>query len=204
MTAAFPLSGSLPRQLVWRSARLFTRPASTTPLLRVTCRCGADNDRTSCRTDYLKAASILGKARTYATAVTKPASRPKGHTGRSPAKRTAATKTKPAKKRAAKKKAVKKTKPKAKKPPSKSALLKKARKQQSDLKAAALLDTPKQLPQTAYTVVFSEEAKKGGNVAANAGAASSRYKGLTSEEREVRTALHLETMCSGLTGFVAI
>jgi hypothetical protein len=88
-----------------------------------------------------------------------------------------------------KKKAAKKTKPKVKKAPSKSSLLQKERKRQSDLRAAALLAPPKQLPQTAFTLVFVEEAKSGGDVKGKAVAASNRYKSLSPEEREVRNSL---------------
>jgi hypothetical protein len=48
-----------------------------------------------------------------------------------------------------------------------------------------LLSEPKQLPQTAFSIVFTEEAKKGGDVKSRATEASQRYKNLSAEEREV-------------------
>lgn len=188
---ALPYSRTLAKQLLARSTRSFTRPASA-PLLRVNCTCRANSEQANGRNGYRRLGLVLGQARSYATEATKPASRPKAHTGRASAKRNVSTKkaksgTKATKK--PKKKAIKKTKPKVKKAPSKTSLLKKERQRQSDLRATALLAPPKQLPQTAFTLVLVEEAKKGGGVKDRAVAASSKYRGLSSEEREVRRPL---------------
>ncbi|OAP60602.1 hypothetical protein AYL99_05604 [Fonsecaea erecta] len=187
---ALPFSRPLAKQLLAQSARSLTRPVSTTSLLRVTCNCSSNHDFSSPQPKLGKLASHFQRARTYATAAEKPASRPKQHTGRTPAKRTTSTtkKAAPAKKRPArkaKKTTATKAKPKVKKPPSKSALLKKARKDQADLKAAALLEEPKKLPSTPWRLVFAEETKKGGGqVKAAAMAAAEKFRNLTLEERE--------------------
>ncbi|EXJ85975.1 hypothetical protein A1O1_06344 [Capronia coronata CBS 617.96] len=189
MTATLPYSRTLSKQLVGRGTWLFTRPAANSPLLRVSCNCTRSGERPYSRRTYLNRVSGYKHARTYATATEKPASRPKSHTGRDPPKRRATTLTKeakPAKKttKKPKKKAVKKAKPKGRKPLSKTAILQKQRQDAADLRAAALLQEPKQLPQTAFTLVFVEEAKKGGDVKSNAGEASARYRNLSPEERE--------------------
>lgn len=194
MTVAAPISRSLAAQLLARSARSLTRPVSSSPLLRVDCNCGHGKDQSSHHSKYSNLRALFQQARTYATATKKPASRPKQHTGRAPAKRTTkpATKATPKKKPAAKKpkkRVVKKATPRAKKEPSKAALLKKKRKEQADLKAAALLTEPKNLPSTPFQLVLVEESKASkGNVTGSAAAASSKYKNLTLEEREVRIA----------------
>ncbi|OAG41695.1 hypothetical protein AYO21_04159 [Fonsecaea monophora] len=189
MTVALPFSRPLANQLLARSARSLTRPVSANPLLRVTCNCRANDDPLSSRYKLAKFASSLQQARAYATASTKPASRPKQHTGRTSAKRTTsttkkATSTKKPSTRKAKKTATK-AKPKVRKPPSKTTLLKKARQEQADLRAAALLEEPKQLPSTPHRLIFSEETKKsGGQVKAAATAAAERFRNLSLEERE--------------------
>ena len=206
MTVVLPLSRSLAQQLLARSARSVARPVSTNPLLRVDCNCSPDNDQFSHPSTSRKFASLFHHARTYATAVGRPASRPKQHTGRTPAKRTTTTtkKAAPAKTSVAKtakkpvtrkpaakkpkKRIVKKATPKVKKEPSKAALLRKARKDKADARSLALLEEPKQLPSTAFQVLLVEEIKgKKRSVTTGATAVSSKYKNLTLEEREVRT-----------------
>ncbi|OQV08258.1 HMG-box domain-containing protein [Cladophialophora immunda] len=190
MTVALPLSRPLTKQLLVRSARSLTRPVSANPLLRVTCHCSSNNDPSGSHPQVGKFASLCQRARTYATASAKPASRPKQHTGRTPAKSTKSTtkKATPKKKRPArkaKKTVATKAKPKVKKPLSKTALLKKARKAQADLRAAALLEEPKPLPSTPWRLVFAEETKKGGGqVKAAATAAAQKFRNLSLEERE--------------------
>ncbi|EXJ68053.1 uncharacterized protein A1O5_08668 [Cladophialophora psammophila CBS 110553] len=190
MTVTFPFSRPLAKHLLARSARSLTRPVSANHLLRVTSNCSPIDGPSSSQSKVGKFASLSKQARTYATTSAKPASRPKQHTGRTPAKRTTSTtkKAAPAKKRPArktKKTTTKEAKPKAKKPLSKSALLKKARKEHTDLRAAALFEEPKHLPSTAYRLVFAEETKKGGGQAkAAARAAAEKFKNLTLEERE--------------------
>ncbi|KIW67663.1 hypothetical protein PV04_06895 [Phialophora macrospora] len=191
MTVAMPFSRTLAKQLLARSARSLTRPVASNPHLRVDRNRVAGNDQSSHSYKYLNLGSHLQQARTYATASEKPASRPKQHTGRTSAKQTpkSTKKATPAKKPAAKKpkkKTVKKTKTGAtKKKPSKSALLKKARKDHADLKAAALLEEPKKLPSNPYQLVLVEEAKGStDDVSISARAASNKYKNLVPEERE--------------------
>ncbi|KAJ9606798.1 hypothetical protein H2200_008808 [Cladophialophora chaetospira] len=194
MTVAAPISRSLALQLLARSARSLTRPVSVNPLLRVNCDCGTEHDQSNYRAKYANLRSLFKQARTYATAAGKPASRPKQHTGRTTTKRTTKPTTKaiPAKKPAAKKpkkkvakKAPRKAKPRTKKEPSKTALLKKARKEQSDLKAAALLEEPKNLPSNPFQIILVEQVKgTKGNATLGATAASNKYKNLSLEERE--------------------
>ncbi|KAL2400055.1 hypothetical protein ABEF93_004886 [Exophiala dermatitidis] len=187
MTASLPYSRTLSKQLIARTARSFTRP-SATPLLRVTCDCTPNSARSTRARGFLGHLSAVKSARSYATSTDKPASRPKAHTGRAPAKRSPTPKeAKPAKKTTTKRKkksSAAKPKPKGRKRLSKTAVLQKQRQEQKDLRATALLDQPKQLPQTAYTLVVVEEAKKGGDVKSNAASASARYRSLSPEERE--------------------
>ncbi|EXJ85243.1 hypothetical protein A1O3_05918 [Capronia epimyces CBS 606.96] len=188
MTTAFPYSRTLSKQLVARSAWSLTRPSVTSSLLRVTCNCTPNGERSARRHAHLNLGSTFKYAvcRTYATSAEKPASRPKAHTGRAPAKGTATKKAKTPKKstKKAKKKAASKPKPKGRKPLSKTAILQRQRQESADLRAKALLQEPKQLPQTAFILVFVEEAKKGGDAKANAVSASARYRSLSPEERE--------------------
>ena len=196
MTVALPLSRSLAAQLLARSARTLTRP-SAKPWIRVECNCSLNDDQSSYHSRDANVSLLFRQARTYATAAKKPASRPKQHTGRTPAKRTTSTTKKAApaakkspskpKKKVPKKVVRKKATPKAKKAPSKTALLAKARKEQADLKAAALLTEPKNLPASSFQLILVEETKKGGgDVKVRATAASNKYKNLSLEEREVR------------------
>merc|ERR1712230_113853 len=176
-------SRPLASRLLARSTRTFTRPSAVKPIARVSCHCSGNKEQTNNGGTWLDLAAFSKHARTYATASPKPASRPKAHTGRTPAKRTA-TKKKTAK--PSKKKAAKKSKPKtrAKKAPSKTSIAQKARKAQLDLRAKALLDEPKQLPSTAYMLVLVEESKNGGPIKSRSASASQRYKSLSPEERE--------------------
>lgn len=137
-------------------------------------------------------------ARSYATASgTRAAGRPKAHTGRTTAKKTTtkrAAKTTPRKKatKTSKKKPGTKTKPKAtarkvKKPLSKTALKRAESTKLKDLKAAALLNEPKALPASAWSVLFVESAVKGSPInGAPAKAAAQKFRNLTPEEKEVR------------------
>ncbi|KIV79326.1 hypothetical protein PV11_06892 [Exophiala sideris] len=185
-----PYSRTLAAQVVARSTRSFTRPATINSLSRVTCACANKDGQTNRGSEWIDLGAFYRRARSYATTATKPASRPKAHTGRAAAKRTTTTKkaasTSATKKptRRTKKKTVKKPKPKVKKAPSKTALAQKARKAQSDLRAAALLEEPKQLPSTAFSLILVEESHKAGDVRSRAAAASGRYKNLSPEERE--------------------
>lgn len=181
--AVFPVPRTLASRLLARTSRSFTRPSPVNPLLRVACDPSANKAGNNHRGDWSDLALFYKHARTYATATKKPVGRPKAHTGRAAASTKKTTPKKKATKKPKKKKVVKK--PKAKKAPSKTALVKQARKAASDLRAAALLEEPKQLPSTAFSVILVEEAKKTKAFTGTASAASARYKNLSSEEREV-------------------
>jgi hypothetical protein len=197
MTVVLPISRSLAKQLLARTARSLTRPVSTKPLIRVDYNGSSEGHQPNTPSGSDKLASLFRHARTYATAAAKPASRPKQHTGRTPAKRTSTTtkKATPAKKPASKRpkrKTKKVAKPKVKKPkkaPTKTSLALKARKERDDLKAKALLAEPKRLVDQAFLLIVAEETKGSGGragLASAAAAASNKYKNLTLEEREVR------------------
>jgi hypothetical protein len=158
---------------------------------------------------------ILGQVvfRSYAT---RPG-RPKAHTGR-----VAASKRKPAAARSDKaagtpkktpakritklaakkpKRKTSKAKPKPKPKPRRKALTEKqkaakakkdAGQKTKDLREKALLDHPKRLPFTAYTVLSSESSGKGINVADHAKAISAQYKTLSPEEMEVWFIVQIE------------
>ena len=185
---------------------LLTRPyflarASTysSPFLRVATKYRTDQSSPSSSHAFVLDHARLSRYRTYATsAATKPASRPKAHTGRTPAKRTRATTTTTPKKAGPRvvaskpaprtKKAVK---PRAKPKTKKRTVTKVAQKKLEvtkarDLKEKALLNPPKQLPATAWTIVFSEGAAKGTRVTGdNARSAAQRYRNWSPEEHEV-------------------
>jgi hypothetical protein len=136
--------------------------------------------------------------------------KPKAHTGRvaaSKRKPTAARsdaaagvpKKAPAKKRTTRKKPASKTKSrakaksKAKAKPKRKALTtaQKAAKSKKDasqkrrnLRQQALLNPPKRLPSTAYTVLFTESSGKGIRITEHAKAISTQYKSLSPEEME--------------------
>ena len=125
--------------------------------------------------------------RTVRAFADKPASRPKAHTGRStrktPAKAAAAKKTKKA------------AKPKAKAKPKKRATKKsltpeeKQKARVRELKVLAL-KTPKQLPQTAYTMLSASIAGdlvRSEGISAASKKVAERYKNLSPSEREVLT-----------------
>ncbi|KIW12978.1 hypothetical protein PV08_08165 [Exophiala spinifera] len=179
--AVFPVPRTLASRLLARTTRSFTRPSPVNPLLRVVCNSSANKSGDGRRGDWSDLTLFYKDARTYATATKKPAGKPKAHVGRAAAGKKKATPKKKATKKP-KKKAVKK--PKAKKAPSKTALAQQARKALSDLRAAALLEEPKQLPSTAFSVILVEEAKKSKAFAGSATAASEKYRNLSSEERE--------------------
>ena len=192
MAAALPYSRGLSKQLL-SSTRLFTRSANINPLSRVTCYCATERHRQPFSNEFSTLSDLFNQARTYATAA-KPTRKPTASTTRTVTKKRTKTTTKtPAKKKAAKKpkkktvkKTVKTTKSKAKKPPSKTAVQVKERAARADLRAAALLDVPKQLPATAYLLVSVAESKRGlKDVRTLSSAASARYKNLSAEEREV-------------------
>ncbi|KAJ9498009.1 hypothetical protein H2202_006612 [Exophiala xenobiotica] len=183
-------SRPLVSRLLARSTRTFTRRSAVKPIPRVSFHCSGTKEQSNNGSAWLDLAASSKHARTYATESSKPASRPKAHTGRTPAKRTATTKTTtPTKKKTAKpkkKKVAKKPKPKtrAKKAPTKASIARDARKSRSDLRAKALLDEPKQLPRTAYMLILVEESQKAGGIKTGSPSASQRYRSLSPEERE--------------------
>ncbi|RVX67869.1 hypothetical protein B0A52_08474 [Exophiala mesophila] len=183
MTATTSFSRALSRQLLPGGPRPFTRPHST--LLRVSCNCTSKNARPFSLRHRANLSAAFEHARKYATAVEKKApAKPKTRAA-APKKRTT-TKAK-AKKTAAKKpkkKVVKKVKPKVKKVAPEVALRRKERLANSELRAAALLTRPKQLPSTAYLVLVSQISTKGAQLQQIIQSASEKYKTLSPEERE--------------------
>lgn len=192
MAAALPYSRSLSQQLWAKATGSFTRPGRYNSLLRVSCTCSANNQYHTLRNSDSSLINRFKQARTYATAAAKSTRKPKVATRRTAGAKKATPKKPVAKKavRKPKKKAVKKTKPKkpiVKKAPSKTALAQKARTARVELRSAALLEKPKQLPSTAYTVLLVTESKGSkGNVTAAASSISAKYRNLSPEEREVR------------------
>ncbi len=121
---------------------------------------------------------------------------------KSTAKQTKATPKKPVKKAAKKKKAVaKKPKPKVKKPVKKILTdEQKLKAQVKELKAKALLSSPKLKPSTAWSVLLSEHMATQGsggrsNVGATSKEASAKYKSLSPQELEVRKSLDEIGLC---------
>lgn len=198
MAAAPTYSRGLSKQLWAKSVQPFTRPGPSNPFLRVSCACFANNRHQILRNTFSELAARFKQARTYATSAAKPARKP-----RATARRSTRTKRATPKKPAAKKKGVRKSKkkvvkkPKAKKPrvkkaPSKTAIAQKARAARAELRNAALLDKPKQLPATAYTLLVVAESKGShGSVTATASSVSTKYRNLSPEEREVRIYHHI-------------
>ena len=211
MAAASTYSRGLPKQLWAKSARPFTRPGASNSFLRVSCACFANNHHQTLRNSFSDLAARFKQARNYATTAAKPVRKPKTATRRTTGTKKAGPKKAAAKKggvRKAKKKVIKKAKakkPKVKKEPSKTALLQKARKARAELRSVALLDKPKQLPATAYTLLVVSEGKGSSvGVAATASSASAKYRSLSAEEREVRTTIPFETIPTDLYSSVLI
>lgn len=206
MAAALPYSRSLAQQLWYRSTRPFTRPGHSNSLLRVSCPCSGHNYSQISHNSYSDLLSRSKQARTYATAAAKTTRKPRATSGRTRAAAKTTTTKRSAKKPAAKKTvkkpkkkaAAKKPKPKkirVKKVPSKTALAQKARLARADLRKAALLDQPKRLPATAYTLLLVAEAKSSkGAIPAAATNTSAKYKALSAEEREVRIPHHAQEL----------
>ncbi|KEF56053.1 uncharacterized protein A1O9_07634 [Exophiala aquamarina CBS 119918] len=173
------------------SARPFTRPGPSNSYLRVSCACFTNNHHQTLRNGFSELTARFKQARTYATTAAKPARK-----SRAASRSTTGTKRAGPKKPAAKKQGVRKskkkvaTKPKAKKPrvkkaPTKTAVAQKARAARVELRNAALLDKPKQLPATAYTLLLVAESKGShGSIAASANSVSTKYRNLSPEERE--------------------
>lgn len=206
MTIAIPIHRAFSTKLAPRGFNVVTRWGYNPWLARVNSTTNNDNGVDSTRLCLRSQSRSTVATRFYATGSTaKPASRPKAHTGRTPAKRStkASTSSKPGPKTPAGKKAVgrkpKTKKPKAatkpkpkkqttKKPPSATSLLAKRRVQDKELKQKALLDSPKKLPATAWAVIFSEAQTKGqpfsqaSNVTKEA---AQKLRNLTPEEKEV-------------------
>jgi hypothetical protein len=204
MTVALPVTRSLATQLLARSVRSLTRPASSHTLPRVNGSSDTNNESYIFPLEFSRARRAYRHGRTYATAAAKPVGRPKAHTGRAPARTTttratnSSTTTKKStakkspgrpKKKAAKKPAKKAARRKRSATATKKAVATRARAKATDLRTAALLDTPKGLPSTVFQLLVTEETKKNkgqaGGIGAGAKTASARYKSLTLEEREV-------------------
>lgn len=215
MTITIPVHRALSTKLAPRSFNVVTRWGYNPWLARVNSTSNNENDANTSRLCLQSKSRHTIGTRYYATdAAAKPVSRPKAHTGRTPAKRStkASTSSKPGPKTAAgkkavgrkpkakttkaaakpkTKKAVKKPvkKPAAKKVPSKTALLAKRRAKNKELKEKALLNAPKQLPQTAWGVQFGEAQSaargSGQNIGMVTRNAAEQHRGLTPEQKEV-------------------
>lgn len=218
MTSFLPPSRAFSHQLVSRAARLrATQRSCTKSWSRV-----ALNDNVGCLSSLLQgnaSAPIFAQllSRSYAT---KPG-KPKAHTGRiaaskrkpaaarsdaaagvprkAPAKKTATRKKAAAKKPARKVKSKSLAKPKPK--PKRKVLTEKqqaakakkeAGNKNRELKKQALLDPPKRLPSTAYTVLSVQTSGKGTSVAQHSKDTSAQYKNLSPEEIEVCLILGFE------------
>lgn len=202
--AVLPSCGrALSKSLIPRSGHLLTRLTTAYPTIRVSSTNGRDSSSDPSQTSLPRSFVTRLPIRTYATATGRPVGRPKAHTGRTAAKRTTTTTKSAGTKTAAPKKAAAKSKPKktvkAKAKP--KAKLKKralteagvARKEAIERvelrKKALLTGHPKRLPDTAWKVIFVENApKKGSNFSlegSHAKAASQVFQNLSLEEREV-------------------
>ncbi len=129
---------------------------------------------------------------------------------KAPAKKTAtATAKKPATKKSAAKRPARKaksapdSKPKPRrriKIPTEKQILAKEKKdagnKKKDLQKVALLDHPKQLPATAYTVLSVENSSKGKSITQHSRELSAQYKNLSPEEMEVDFVLLFESGCA--------
>lgn len=218
MTITIPVHRALSTKLAPRSFNVVTRWGYNPWLARVNSTSKDDNDAHSSHL-LLRAQSrqSIG-TRFYATGTAaKPASRPKAHTGRTPAKRTtkASTSSKPGPKTAAGKRAVgrklkgkttakaKKVvkKPAVKRAPSKTALLAQRRAKNKELKEKALLNSPKELPSTPWRVLFAELQQAGrGTAPASSIAkdAGEKHRNLTPEEKEVSSLVITQESSTGL------
>ena len=210
MTIAIPMHRALSTKLAGRSFNVVTRLGYNPWLARVNHDSPSNNESKPSQPSSRSSRICFVATRSYATSATaKPVSRPKAHTGRTPAKRTrTAAPKKPGPKTAAGKKAVgrkPKPKPKAKKAPakpkpkprkpavkkvpSKTALNQARIAKEKAVKEKALLDTPKKLSETPWTIIFAEAqtGSKAGEQTGNAKIAGEKLKNLTPEEKEVST-----------------
>lgn len=192
MTVIIPPVRNLSQSLLSRSHLLARASLSSSPLLRVTCKYTAGNACPNTSQSFLLDSALPLRPRSYATtSSTRPIGRPKAHTGRTAAKRTtpgaSSGTSKSRSKKAGRKAKAKKPKPKPKKRPVSKTAQKKAEAQKSrDLREKALLKPPKKLPETAWTVLFSENAVKGSPVSGDAAkSAAQKYRNLSPEELEV-------------------
>ncbi|KAK5091063.1 hypothetical protein LTR05_001243 [Lithohypha guttulata] len=215
MTILVPMQRALSTKFVGRSFSVVTRAGNNPWLARVNHNYDNHSHDKTARSHYLSAHSNFLDTRSYATKTgSKPASRPKAHTGRTPARRTTkastsskpgpkttagksnvgrpkgskTTKTKTGKKASAKPKAPPK-KPAVKKAPSKTTLTRERVAKEKQLKATALLDTPKNLPATPWTIIFGETHKNKSNASTAdrrnlSNEAAQKYRNLTAEEKE--------------------
>lgn len=210
MTIIIPAHRALTSKLAGRSFKVVTRYGYNPWLARVN---QTEESKTSQRWSPSYSSGMIS-TRNYATTTAKaPAGRPKAHTGRTPARKTATSKPGPktaegkskvGRKPKAQSKAKPKPKPKKKvvakkparkpkKPSTPQAVARaeklKANKEIRELKGKALLDSPKALPHSAWHVIFTEfqNAAKGSGtpVTATTKEAVAKLKSLTPEEQEV-------------------
>lgn len=215
MTIAIPVHRALSTKLAPRGFNVVTRWGYNPWLARVNSTSNPDHDTTTSRSSLQSKSIYFVATRSYATgAAAKPASRPKAHTGRTPAAKRStksSTSSKPGPKTAAGKKAVgrkpkattaktvkrtrtatktatKPRKPAVKKPPTAIALRKQRVAKDKELKQKALLDSPKKLPQNSWAVVFSE-AQTGSHSLEQSSQvakdAAQKFRNLTPEQKEV-------------------
>ena len=196
MTIYIAPARALSQNLLFRSHHLLLRASlSTSPILRVSQHYSTKPESSALSLTFPLDSALPLQSRSYATTTpSKPVGRPKAHTGRTPAKRTA-TKRKPTARSASTTKTPRRgitnakkpaAKPRKKKVVSKTAQKKLENKKAKDLKEQALLNAPKRLPSTAWTVIFTENAVKGAPISGNsAKSAAQKYRNLSLEELEV-------------------
>lgn len=215
MQSLLPPSRALSHQLTSRASQLAAvRRSCANPWSRVTFSNNVRYLSSLLQTDASTPVRSRLLFRFYAT---KPG-KPKAHTGRvaaskrkpaaarsdavagtpkkAPAKKTATTRKpaakKPARKSKSKTKAKSQAKPKRKvqtEVQKASKAKKAAGKKNRDLRQQALLDPPKRLPATAYTVLSVQSSGKGMSVVQHAKEVSAQYKNLAPEELEVLSVL---------------
>lgn len=201
MTITVPLQRALSTKLAGRSFNVVTRLGYNPWLARVNHNASDNNETKPSLSCQNRSRICFIATRTYATrAAAKPASRPKAHTGRAPARRTTkAAAKKPGPKTAAgkanvgrkpkAKKIAPKTKP-TKKAPSLRSLDRDRVAKEKHLKEIALLDSPKRLPQNPWQILFAEYQRAGGSHSIAESVkitkeAAQKFRNLTLEEKEV-------------------
>lgn len=204
MTVTLPIHRALSIKLASRSFNAVPRWGYDPWVARVSLAFREDKDIKKAYPCSRARSIFPSTTRSYATkAASKPASRPKAHTGRTSATRSAKAstskksgpKTEAGKKKAGVKSKPSKAKVKAspkkkavKKAPSITALRKEQRLKNKELKEKALLNPPKGLPATPWAIIFGEYQKGSTSfdrTGQKAQEAAQKLKNLTLEEKEV-------------------